>query len=385
MRSMDHARETCEAFLPGLLDKLDDLPLSELETPGSPALDHFRACGGPGLVIPTRYHGGGADPLQALAVVRAVGAHSPSLAVATTMHHFSVATLFTLADSVQRSGMEWALLEGIAEQSLLVASGFAEGRPGQGILAPTVRAEAVDGGYLVNGSKKPCSLSASMDLLTASVALPTEDGGDDNGDGDRTELAVMLLPRPTEGISVHPFWQSWALAGAESDEVRLTDVFVDEQLLMRTAAAEPGRLDELQTTGFLWFELLISASYLGAAGALVERALVRQHSTSDRAGLVMGLETANLLLEGAARMLRDGESDDEALGKALVARFAAQDALGDAVRRAVEMLGGSAFIASSEVAYLAAVSHALGFHPPSRASFAAPYLEHVAGSPLRLA
>ncbi|MFD6289670.1 acyl-CoA dehydrogenase [Streptomyces sp. NPDC060205] len=382
MRSMDHARETCEAFLPGLLDKLDDLPLAELEAPGSPALDHFRACGGPGLVIPTRYHGGGADPLQALAVVRAVGAHSPSLAVATTMHHFSVATLFTLADSVQRSGMEWALLEGIAEQGLLVASGFAEGRPGQGILAPTVRAEAVDGGYLVNGSKKPCSLSASMDLLTASVALPTKDA--EHGGGG-TELAVMLLPRATEGIGVHPFWRSWALAGAESDEVRLTDVFVDEQLLMRTAAAEPGRLDALQTTGFLWFELLIAASYSGAASALVERALVREHSTSDRADLVMRLETANLLLEGVARMLRDGESDDEALGRALVARFAAQDALGGAVRRAVEMLGGTAFIASSEVAYLAAVSHGLGFHPPSRASFAAPYLEHVAGSPLRLA
>ncbi|WP_328492655.1 acyl-CoA/acyl-ACP dehydrogenase [Streptomyces sp. NBC_00414] len=393
MRSMDHARETCEAFLPGLLDKLDDIPLSELEAPGSPALDHFRACGGPGLVIPTKYHGGGADPLQALAVVRAVGAHSPSLAVATTMHHFSVATLFTLADSVQRSGMEWALLEGIAEQGLLVASGFAEGRPGQGILAPTVRAEAVDGGYLVNGSKKPCSLSASMDLLTASVALPTKNGPDSpdgtsdaTGDGDGTELAVMLLPRPTEGISVHPFWKSWALAGAESDEVRLTDVFVDEQLLMRTGAAEPGRLDELQTVGFLWFELLISASYLGAAGALVESALGRERgSTSDRADLVTRLETANLLLEGVARMLRDGENGDEALGKALVARYAAQDALGETVRRAVEMLGGTAFIASSEVAYLAAVSHGLGFHPPSRASFAAPYLEHVAGSPLRLA
>ncbi|MFS8202250.1 acyl-CoA dehydrogenase family protein [Streptomyces sp. CWNU-52B] len=380
MRSMDHARETCEAFLPGLLDKLDDIPLAELEAPGSPALDHFRACGGPGLVIPRNYHGGGADPLQALAVVRAVGAHSPSLAVATTMHHFSVATLFTLADSVRRSGMEWALLEGIAEQGLLVASGFAEGRPGQGILAPTVRARPVDGGYRVDGSKKPCSLSASMDLLTASVALPTEDGP------DGTELAVLLLPRHTEGVTVHPFWRSWALAGAESDEVRLTDVFVDEQLLMRTGAAEPGRLDELQTVGFLWFELLISAAYVGAASALVERALVRERGgTSDRADLVTRLETANLLLEGVARMLRDGENDDEALAKALVARYATQDALGEAVRRATELLGGTAFIASSEVAYLAAVSHGLAFHPPSRASFAAPYLEHVAGSPLRLA
>ncbi|WP_369231282.1 acyl-CoA dehydrogenase family protein [Streptomyces sp. R21] len=378
MRSMHHARGICESFLPGLLDKLELIPLAEREAPGSPALDHFRACGGPGLVIPKTYQGGGADPLQALAVVRAVGAVSPSLAVATTMHHFSVATLFTLADSVKSSGMEWALLEGIAEQRLLVASGFAEGRPGQGILAPTVQARPVDGGYLVSGSKKPCSLSASMDLLTASVALPTE--------GDGTELAVLLLPRLTEGISVHPFWKSWALAGAESDEVRLSHVFVDEQLLMRTAAADPGELDELQTVGFLWFELLISACYLGAVSALVERALARERgSVPERAALATRLEAAQLLLENVARMLRDGETGNEALAKTLVARYAVQDALGDAVPRAVEMLGGMAFVTSSEVAYLAAVSHALAFHPPSRASFAAPFLEHVAGQPLRLA
>jgi len=377
MRSMEHARETCESFLPGLLDKLDGIPLTELEAPGNPALGHFRACGGPGLVIPKAYAGAGADPLQALAVVRAVGACSPSLAVATTMHHFSVATLFTLADSVMSSGMEWALLEGIAEQGLLVASGFAEGHPGQGILAPTVQAMRVDGGYLVNGSKKPCSLSASMDLLTASVALPRPDGG--------TELAVLLLPRLTEGISVRPFWKSWALGGAESDEVRLTDVFVDEQLLMRTAAEDPGELDELQTVGFIWFELLISASYLGAVSALVERALARARgAVAERAELVTKVETAQLLLEGAARMLRDGERGNEALGKTLVARYAAQDALSAAVRQAVELLGGMAFVSSSEVAYLAAVSHALAFHPPSRSSFAEPFLAHVAGQPLRL-
>ncbi|MFG3146037.1 acyl-CoA dehydrogenase family protein [Streptomyces sp. NPDC048243] len=378
MRSLDAAREICESYLPGLLKNLDDIPLADLEKPDSPGLTHFRTAKGPGLVIPKEYQGAGADPLQALAVVRAIGAVSPSLAVATTMHHFSVATLFTLADSIKSSGMEWALLEGIAEQNLLVASGFAEGKPSQGILTPTMRAERAEGGFVINGSKKPCSLSRSMDLLTASVALPTPDGG--------SEMAVLLVPRQTDGITSHPFWQSWALAGAESNEVRLTDVFVDEQLIMRTELGEAGELDELQTVGFIWFELLISAAYVGMVSALVER-LYRsgRGGESDRASLIAKLETANLLLEGVARMVMDGERGNEALAKTLVARYAVQDALGETVNRAVELLGGMAFITSSDVAYLAAVSHGLTFHPPSRTSFQGPFLEHVAGKPLRLA
>ncbi|MFC9244735.1 acyl-CoA dehydrogenase family protein [Streptomyces sp. NPDC057136] len=378
MRSMDAAREICESFLPGLLKNLDDIPLADLEKPGSPGLTHFRTAKGPGLVIPKEYQGAGADPLQALGVVRALAAVSPSLAVATTMHHFSVATLFTLADSIKSSGMEWALLEGIAEQNLLVASGFAEGKPSQGILTPTMTATAAEGGFVINGSKKPCSLSQSMDLLTASVALPTADGG--------SEMAVLLVPHQTEGISTHPFWQSWALAGAESHEVRLTDVLVDEQLIMRTELGAAGELDELQTVGFIWFELLISACYLGMVSALVERLYTtRRGSESDRANLIAKLETAGLLLDGVGRMVRDGERANDALAKTLVARYAVQDALGETVNTAVEMLGGMAFIGSPDVAYLAAVSHGLTFHPPSRASFHGPFLEHVAGKPLRLA
>ncbi|HET6357792.1 acyl-CoA dehydrogenase family protein [Streptomyces sp.] len=376
MRPLEAARAACESFLPGLLDRLADTPLAELEAPKSPAVSHFQKCGGPALVIPKEYGGLGADPLQAMAVTRALASRAPSLSVATTMHHFSVATLFNLAASVQSSGMEWALLEGVAEQRLLVASGFAEGRPGQGILSPTMTARKTEGGYLINGSKKPCSLAHSMDLLTASVALPTDDGG--------TQMAVLLLPRQTEGISVHPFWASQALAGAESDEIRLTDVFVDEQLLMPNTA-EAGEIDELQTVGLIWFELLISSCYLGMVSGLVERAVDRRRgSDSERARVLIRLETAAQLLEGVARRVRDAETGNDNLAQALVARYAAQDALGDARDQAVELLGGTAFMSASDVAVIAAASHGIGFHPPSRTSFTAPYLEHVAGRPLRL-
>ncbi|MER6159606.1 acyl-CoA dehydrogenase family protein [Streptomyces sp. NPDC001868] len=378
MRSLNADRRICEEFLPGLLGELDKVPLTDLEKPGSPAVDHFRAHGGPALVIPKTYAGSGATPLQAVAVTRALAAAAPSLAVATTMHHFSVATLFSLADSLQSGGVEWALLEGIVEQRLLVASGFAEGRPGRGILSPTVEARPAEKGYRINGSKKPCSLSRSMDLLTASAALPNEDGTSD--------MAVLLVPRQVEGLTVEPFWSSWALAGAESDEVRMKDVLVDEQQVMRTELGEAGELDELQTVGFIWFELLITASYVGMAGALVERVLARGRGTNtERAELLTRYETASLLTEGTARMIMDEAVGNQGLGRALVARYGAQDAIRDVVGRAVELLGGMAFIGSGDIAYLAAASHGLAFHPPSRSAFTDPFLDHVAGRPLRLA
>ena len=378
MRSLENARQTCESFLPGLLGELEAVPLEQLETAGNPGIELFRSHGGPALVIPKVYAGSGASPVQAVEVLRAIGAQAPSLAVAVTMHYFSVATLFALADSMQDNGMEWALLEAIAGQNLLVASGFAEGRPGQGILSPTMSATATKGGYLVSGAKRPCSLSRSMNLLTASVGLP--------GEGGETRMAVLLIPKDTAGISVHPFWSSWALAGAESDEVRLTDVFIDQQLMMPAELGADGELDELQTIGFIWFELLISSCYVGMASALVERVVARGRGTvTERAALISRLETAALLLEGVGRMIMDDETSNDALARTLIARYAAQDAIGDATRTAVEMLGGMAFVRSADVAYLAAVTNGLSFHPPSRSSVAEPLVDYFGGRALRLA
>ena len=80
----------------------------------------------------------------AIRVQRAIGSRSPSLAVATTMHHFSLATLVEMAAAPNGAGTEWLVLEGVARQKLYVASGFAEGRMGTGIFTSrfTVRRTA---------------------------------------------------------------------------------------------------------------------------------------------------------------------------------------------------------------------------------------------------
>lgn len=378
MRFLRHERAVLDELLPGLDDTLTDYPWEVLERPESPAFEAFKKVGGPALLVPAEHSGTGADAVQAVRVQRAVASRSPSLAVATTMHHFSVAGLVETHRATQ--GLEWMLLEGVARDGLLLASGFAEGQPGRHILSPTMRAEqAQDGQILVSGSKRPCSLARSMDLLTASVTVPLSDG-------EGTQLAVALIPADSDGLRVEPFWRTPLLAGAESEAVVLDRVPVPEDLLVRIDPGAAGGLDSLQTAGFLWFELLMTATYLGVASALAERVLRADRvPVTEQAALVVELEAVMGSVEGIACRLGAGFGGQEALATALVCRYAAQDSIARAVQRCVESLGGMAFISDPQVAYLAGCTQALAFHPPSRSRMAGALRDYFAGAALTMA
>lgn len=376
MQYMAQERQTLERLLPGLDGALASTDLADLERPGNPGLTMFRSAGGPGLVVPVEHGGLGADAVEAVRVQRAIGSRSPSLAVATTMHHFSLATLVELSST--SSGLEWMLLQAVAEQRLLVASGFAEGRPGAAILQPTMQATTLDGVLRLSGSKKPCSLSGSMDLLTASVAVPDGDGGE--------RMAVALVPKDSAGLHVRPFWRNVVLSGAESDEVVLDDVEVSPDMLILTDSRPDDPLDDLQTTGFLWFELLVTASYLGAASALVEQVLAHPRvPAAERAALAVETESAMLTLECVARGMRAGVVGEPAFASALVARYSVQDTIGRVTRRAVELLGGLPFITSADAVHLAAATSALSFHPPARGRMSQGLADFFAGGRLLVA
>ncbi|MDB5502871.1 MAG: acyl-CoA dehydrogenase [Tardiphaga sp.] len=376
MEFLTPERATCNEFIPGLDRSLQAIPFMELESPRSEAIRLFREAGGPGLLIPRQYAGGGATPLQAARIQRAIGSRSPSLAVATTMHQFSVVTFVELAR--QRSGPETFLLEAIARQHLLMASGFAEGRSGTGILDATMQAKRTPAGFVVNGRKKPCSLSRSMDLLTASVMVEPDPAANTDA-----AFAVLLIPAKSDGIERQPFWKNHILGGAESDEVILTNVTVPEQLAWVTERS--GEMDPIQICGFIWFELLITASYLGIASALAERAIAAQRGHhADRSLLGIELDGAMTALEGVACHMMAGQIGADLLGRMLLVRYAAERAIERATDLAVALLGGIAFIQSAEVSYLLAASRGLSFHPPSRGSMSEALAAHLAGEALRL-
>jgi alkylation response protein AidB-like acyl-CoA dehydrogenase len=366
-------RRTLEEFLPGFDAQIASIPLAEMEARDSSVIELFRGAGGAGLVIPRDLKGHGASPSAAIRVQRAIGSRSPSLAVATTMHHFSTATLIELHRA--ESGFEWMLLQAIAEQGRLLASGFAEGVHGQGVFSPTMRARRVDGQFLVSGTKKPCSLSRSMDVLTASVAVAGE------APDMEPEFAIALVPAGAPGLEISDFWGSSVLAGAQSEAVTLSDVPVDPDLVVVVDGA-----DAMQTASFLWFELLITASYIGMASALVERVVVAgRGDPAPRTAMVADLESAMASLAAVAHRMEQGDRGESLLVQLLLHRYAAQDAIGRSVTLAVEQLGGMAFIGGEEVSYFASASRALAFHPPQRRRTGSQaILAALAGAPLKI-
>jgi len=371
MNYLNTERQTLNKYLPGLDEQLRKHSFDELEQRDGPAIPLFRDAGGPALLAPKEYGGLGASPVDAVQIHRAIGSRSPSLGIAATMHNFSLATL------VEYGEYSSEFLKNICMGQLLVASGFAEGRTGSSILAPTMKAAKTDGGYVINGSKKPCSLSRSLHLLTASIAVPAREG-------EGCERAVAIIPADSAGIGNKPFWKSPVLAGAESDELTLTDVFVPDEMIFFPMVQ--GGLDPIETAGFLWFELLVTASYLGMASALVERAIVsKKGGAGEQTQLAMETETAMAALEGLAYGMQQGDRCERSLARALFVRFGVQTMIERAAARSSELLGGIAFINNPEVAYLLAATRALAFHPPSRISASVPLASFLTGEPFQLA
>jgi alkylation response protein AidB-like acyl-CoA dehydrogenase len=230
------------------------------------------------------------------------------------------------------------------------------------------------GGWVLNGSKKPCSLSHSMDLFTVSTPPP---------EGMDAGLAAAIIPASTPGIERRPYWQSPILAGAESDEVVLRDVLVPEDAFLPLGGS--GRVNAVQDRGFLWFELLITASYLGIASALVERVLSSDRGDpAERVRLATEVEGAMAALEGISRAMLAGERGNDELARMLLVRYAVQGAIDRAASLAFELLGAIAFIGSPEVSYLLAATRVLSLHPPSRLTATKRLDAYLAGSPVVL-
>ncbi|VFA94840.1 Uncharacterised protein [Nocardia farcinica] len=366
MRFMSRELETAQRFVPGLDARLREVPLPVLESPDSPGLALFKEYGGPGLLIAKEAGGLGATLWEAAQIHRLLGSHSPSLAIAVNMHSCTVAAI------PEGPGTE-AMLGMVAAGNLYLASAFAEGVPGASVIAPKLRGTRIPGGWRLDGSKKPCSLARSMDILTASVLL-TPDGADE------PELALVVVPADSPGLAVRTLTGAPVFPASETEEVVLTGVEIPDE-----AVSFFGRTDRLNaalTAGWLTFELLVSACYLGMASGLVREVLEQgRGSAADRMLLVGELDTAMAAIEAVATEIMNGGSEADTVARALHVRFATQRAIERVSAAATELLGGVAFLTGSSAQRYAGC-RALAFHPPSRLSIAEPLDRFTAGEPL---
>lgn len=349
-------RTALERLLPGFDAAIRKVPFDVLESRESPAIAMLKKANGPSLLIPAEFGGIGATALEGARVLTAIASRSPSLGIAFTMHNFSVSTLVEWAIFGEEYGQ--ALLSGLADGAMYVASGFAEGRTGARPLDMHMKARrSPDGGWLVTGKKKPCTLTYSMDFLSCGLVAETEPG--------RWRRAIGLIPADAKGIERKPFWNSPILAAAESDEVVLDDVHVPGDFVF--VVDDDQVIDPVEVTGYIWFQLCVTATYLGVVSALVEQLLQSgKGSSEERGALVARLQAQAAAVDGIAYGLMHQTDRNELLARALSVRLSAQSVIQDVAVQSAELLGGMAFIGSNEVSYRMCACRAMAYHPPGR-------------------
>jgi alkylation response protein AidB-like acyl-CoA dehydrogenase len=372
VRFLAKERAVLDRYLPGLDSWLASAAHEDLESPRGLAIGQFREQGGGNLMLSRRFGGSGATFGDALHVQRAIGSRAPSLAVATTMHHYKVTMLERFMPTAKRD----ELLCRVGRERMLIASCSGEGRVGANLFRPSVTACDVDGGLVVSGSKKPCCLIWSAGLL--SVFLTAETASRYRG-----QQLNVLISADAPGIERRPFWSNPVLAGSESDELRLHAVFVPDHHVLEVG--QHGDMTDLMTYTLTGFELLACGAYVGIASGLVERVLQKQAGDEgERAGLAGELEAVMAALERVADVFEAGESGPDVLGRSLFVRYAAQAAIARVTDVALELLGGMSFISRPSSAYAAAASRALAFHPPAEVAMRSRLVHYLEGGPLTL-
>ncbi len=305
------------------------------------------AAGLQGLPVPEDYGGTGADPLTTAIALEAFGygCRDGGLVFAVCAH------LLACVVPVWKHGSEaqqrrW--LPGLCDGSLIAVNAVTEPGSGSDAFAMQTRAEARDGGFVLNGTKTFGSNGPVADL--ALVYTATEPGR-----GFLGGVTAFLVERGTPGFASGPAFEKMGLRTCPAGELVFENVFVPEEHVLGRVGG--GGLVFAESMD--WERALLVATHVGAMERLLEGA-VAYARTRTASGQPIGkfqavahrladakvrLEAARLLTyQAAARLDRDRRAGlDAAIAKLFVSEAFVETAM-DAVRT----LGGYGFLADHD-------------------------------------
>ena len=314
----------------------------------------------PLIGIPADLGGAGGDMLDVAAAQRQLALVDPGMAIGLCMHAHSVGLV--VEHHRRLSDTSWMLLEAIATRHSLVGSAFAEPGGSANLMRARTTARRSGRGYLLNGVKFPCSLSTTAELFCLNAAT------------DAGETIVALCPAGADGLTTDGnAWPAIGMRSSDTGKVILQDVHLDDRLIYHRAPS--GSTDPIVVMGFVWFSVLMAATYHGALTTMIDLAAqgataAGAHGDDPRSGL-LGTATRELLaLGGNAQWLarvwtQNGFDQQAALGAAMALR-AQTSATRDRVVSAITPVIGSRLYTSGQlVSALNLDSLAVHHHPPA--------------------
>jgi len=322
--------------------------------------------------IPSALGGGGASHRELCQMVRAVGHHCASTALALGMHTHPVA----LNVFKHRRGQPVeGVLKKIADGQLVVCgTGANDGLPSSAKLTK------VDGGYRLSGTKRFVSGAPGADLFVTSARYEDPEAG--------AQVLHFAVPMRSEGIHIEDVWYTHGMRGTNGagktttlrmlsttlkpthGTVVLDGVFVPDESVVLSRPA--GEWHQVWNTILPIALPIFMAAYVGIAERAARMALERAADRRDRpeVQLAVGemhnqLAVAGMALEAMIARANDYDfSPDLAAATAsLTEKAVLTRAVQGAVESAVELAGGAGFFRRFGFERLSRDIRAAHFHP----------------------
>lgn len=304
--------------------------------------------------VPVELGGGGATHSELCAMLRTLGRHCGSTALAVAMHTHLVAAAVWRYRQGQPTR---ALLERIAtEQLVLVSTGASDW------LDSTGRAEAVEGGYRVTARKSFGSGLPAGDLLITSAPF------DDEQEGAR--VLHFPVPLSAPGVTRCCNWRALGMRGSGSNDVLLENVFVPEDAI--SLRRPRGVWHPFFNLNVIVALPLVMSAYLGvaeAARSLCLQCLQRKREDAEACYIVGEMEnslvTAQMAVDGMIDECADYSftPDVQTANAVLIRKTIAARALVASVEKGLQAVGGAGLFRDLGLERYLRDLHGAQFHP----------------------
>lgn len=285
------------------------------------------------------------------AVIRLCAAHEPSLGIALTMHHHIV---LVLAKYPQIFNNAAQIINAVTQHECLVASAFAEGQSGVNIFNPSSQIERIDQLLVLNGSKKPCSLSSIADYYILSTAL-------------NQRLSLINLPATRSGISVSPFWNLDIFQYCDNNELVFEQVQLENDELSNL---EDDHLSLCLVYGLSLFNYFALSSYIGIADRLIQYIPEKLSSIDHfKMALIEYQYVNDTLLSQSNDLCSKPQLLETDLNHMLNLRYLVEDNLKKLVDFTLKNIGGIAVMKNPAILNLVNHLEMLKYHPTGKFQF----------------
>ena len=299
--------------------------------------ENFASLKESGLVeagVPTEFGGRGASVDELAAMLRILGYHCGSTALAFAMHTHQVAIPAWRWTYQKAAPVEPLLKRIAAERLLLLSSGGSDWIGGSG------KAEKVEGGYRVTARKIFTSGAPTGALLMTSAILENE--------GEAPSVLHFGVPMNSPQVKVLDTWRTLGMRGTGSHDIMIEGHVVPESgVALRRKAREWHPLFQIITT--IAFPLIYSV-YVGVAErardiaiGLAKKKQPGHHAVTLAGRMETELAAARLAVESMLAAVRLNAPSASTVNQVMIGRqLAARHAIA-AVELAMELAGGAGF------------------------------------------